>query len=584
MNKDILTSEDYRKLKPISIFLRYLKRHKSLFILDLSCAFLASAIDLVYPFISRLAMYTWLPNQAYKAFFSVMAIIFLAYIIKGILYYVFGYWGHRFGTYVEADMRTDLFAHIQALEFSFFDRNRTGQLMSRITSDLFEVTELSHHGPEDLLIAAVTIAGSLILVATIEWRLALLLAVIIPVFIVVLLALKKKRMAVALEVKVTTGKINAQIESNLSGMKTARAFANERIEYGKFLSSVEDFKNSKKEYYKYMAGFNSLMEFFCCIMSVAVMTLGGFYIMRGSLNYVDLLTFCLYINTFITPIRKLVNFSETYASGVAGFSRFLEIMRLEPSIKDSENANALVVDKGEIDIKGVSFEYNRDNGILDGISLKVNGGETLAVVGPSGGGKTTLCQLIPRFYDVTEGSISIDGQNIKDVTQDSLHTSIGIVQQDVFLFADTVMENIRYGRPSATDDEVIEAAKKAEIYDDVMEMPDKFKTYVGERGTLLSGGQKQRIAIARIFLKNPPVLILDEATSALDSITEAKIQNAFDKLSEGRTTLIIAHRLSTIKKANRIIVIENGKITEQGSHSQLLEKNGTYAGLYNIQK
>lgn len=578
-----MTTKDYQTKSPLKVFMFYLKKHKGLFILDMACAFLVAVIDLIYPFVSRIAMYTWLPNQAYKAFFSVMGIIAFSYVLRSLLYYVVMFWGHRFGVLVEADIRLDLFEHIQSLEFSFFDNTRIGQLMSRITSDLFEVVELAHHGPEDVLISLVTIIGSLILVATIDWRLAIILAVVLPLFLVILVKMRDWRRRVSADVKVNQGYINNQIESTLSGMRTGKAFANERLEYKKFVGTVDAYKESKREFYKCLAVFNSSMEFFCCIISVIVMAFGGWMIMRGELNYVDLITFCLYINTFITPIRKLVNFTETYASGSAGFNRFLEIMRMEPKICDAKDAKKLEVAGGTIELKDVSFQYKENKEVLKNVNLKLEAGETMAVVGASGGGKTTMCQLIPRFYDVDEGSILIDGQDIRTVTQESLHQNIGIVQQDVFLFADTILENIRYGNPLASDAQVIEAAKKAEIYDDIMAMPDKFETYVGERGTLLSGGQKQRVAIARIFLKNPPILILDEATSALDSITESRIQNAFDKLSKGRTCMIIAHRLSTIKKANRIVVVDSGEIKEEGSHEELMAQNGIYANLYNTQ-
>jgi len=578
-----MTTKEFQTKSNLQIFMHYLMRHKGLFVLDMCCAFLAAAIDLVYPFVSRIALNTWLPDKAYKAFFTVMGIIAIAFVLRSALLYVVTFWGHRFGVLVEADIRLDLFKHIQSFEFNYFDHNRTGMLMSRITTDLFEIVELAHHGPENILIACVTIIGSLILVATIEWRLALILAVLIPVFAIVLLRLRNRQMEVSIGVKKGVARINTQIESNLSGMRTGKAFANEEIEFQKFSETVEAYKENKKDFYKCMAEFHSVMEFFCCIISVVVMCFGGWMIMKGKLDYVDLITFCLYINAFISPVRKLVDFAELYASGSAGLARFAEIMRIEPKINDDEDAKPLIIKEGSISFENVSFEYNKDIGILKNLNLRINGGETIAVVGSSGGGKTSLCQLIPRFYDIKEGSIKIDGQDVRSVTQASLRSQIGIVQQDVFLFADTIMENIRYGRLGASDEEVCEAAKRAEIYDDVMNMPDGFNTYVGERGTLLSGGQKQRIAIARIFLKNPPILILDEATSALDSITESNIQSAFDELADGRTCLIIAHRLSTIRKASRIIVIDGGQIVEEGSHQELLAKNGRYAELYNTQ-
>ena len=379
------------------------------------------------------------------------------------------------------------------------------------------------------------------------------------------------------------GHINQEIESSLSGVRTAKAFANEAAEIDRFNAANEIYKTSKREFHKAMGLFHSSVEFFLCLLNVIIVGFGGYYVMREEMDYRDLITFNLYIASFVNPMRKLSNFSELFANGFAGLNRFVEVMRTEPTVQDKPDAKALENVRGQIDIDHVSFAYDGDLAVLHDVSMQVRPGETIAIVGPSGGGKTTLCQLIPRFYDVSSGSISIDGLDIRDVTQRSLHESIGLVQQDVFLFADTVFENIRYGRPDATLHEVEEAAKQAEIYDDIMAMPNGFQTYVGERGTLLSGGQKQRIAIARIFLKNPPILILDEATSALDSVTEAKIQRAFDNLARGRTTLIIAHRLSTIRSASRIVSIADGVITECGTHAQLLETGGIYSQLYKTQ-
>ena len=472
---------------------------------------------------------------------------------------------------------------MQTLGFDFYDRNRTGHLMSRLTTDLFEITELAHHGPEDLFIAIVTITGALIVMFTIEWRLALVVCVLIPVAVFVIMSRRRAMGRASRLVKQKVGVINADIESCLSGMRTAKAFANEAVEAEKFRRSNETYKGSKKYFYQEMGIFNSSMEFFVSILSVAVVTVGGALIMQGRMDVVDLLTFTLYITTFVNPIRKLANFAEMFANGTAGLERFVEIMRTEPALDDAPDAKELSKVNGAIDVDHVSFAYEGELDVLHDVSLHVNPGETIAVVGPSGGGKSTLCQLIPRFYDVTGGSIRVDGQDVRAVTQQSLRRAIGVVQQDVFLFADSILENIRYGRPDASMDEIVAAAKRAEIYDDIMAMPDGFDTYVGERGTLLSGGQKQRISIARVFLKDPSILILDEATSALDSMTEAKIQHAFDELAKNRTTLIIAHRLSTIRAASRIVVIVDGKIAEQGTHAELTALNGTYAALCRTQ-
>ena len=485
---------------------------------------------------------------------------------------------------MEADIRKDLYTHFQKMGFDFYDRNRTGQLMSRLTSDLFELTELAHHGPEDLLTSVLTIIGALIVMFRIEWRLALVVTLILPIFLTVVMIQRRAMRDASREVKKKIAVINTDIETGLSGIRTAKAFANETMEAARFDAANGQFKTAKRGFHKAMGRFFATMEFFLCMLSVAVIAVGGYLMMTNRMDYVDLLTFTLYIATFTSPMRKLANFSELFASGFAGLRRFADVMELTPSIRDAEDAAELKDVRGEIEVDGVTFAYDGDLDVLEQVDLHIKAGETVAIVGPSGGGKTTLCQLVPRFYDVSEGSIRLDGQDVRSVTQQSLRRNIGIVQQDVFLFADSIMENIRYGRPGATDEEVVEAAKKAEIYDDICQMPDGFGTYVGERGTLLSGGQKQRISIARIFLKNPPVLILDEATSALDSVTEARLQEAFDRLSQGRTTIIIAHRLSTVRNADRIAVVENGRIHELGSHAQLMELNGAYAKLVHSQE
>ena len=578
-----MTTKDYQTRSPLRIFLSYFKPHRRLFALDMTCAFLIALIDLAFPLVSRQALYTWLPEKQFRVFFIVMAIVVIAYVLRSGLYFVVAYWGHTFGIRVEADIRRDLYHHMQELGFDFYDRNRTGQLMSRLTSDLFELTELAHHGPEDLFISVVTIFGALAVMFAVRWELALVLLVLLPVLLWTAMRRRRQMSDASRAAKQKTGTINAAIESGLSGVRTTKAFANEAEQQQRFDEANEVFKTAKRGFHKEMGRFNAVMEFFTGILPVVVIAVGGWLIMGERMDYVDLITFSLYVTAFVSPIRKLANFAEMFSNGFAGLHRFVELMRTEPTIQDAPDAVELTDVRGDVDVEDVTFAYGDKTDVLHHVTLHIPAGETVALVGPSGGGKSTLCQLLPRFYDVDSGSISIDGHDVRKLTQGSLRRSIGIVQQDVFLFADTIRENIRYGRPGASDEEVERAARQAEIYDDIMAMPDGFDTYVGERGALLSGGQKQRVSIARIFLKNPPILILDEATSALDSVTESKIQGAFDRLARGRTTLIIAHRLSTIRSASRILVIRDGRIAEEGSHQALLALNGEYARLYHTQ-
>ena len=568
----------------IPIFLSYYKPHLKLFILDMCCALGIALVDLAFPYASRLALNELLPQTMYGAFFAVMAVLLLAYGLRAGMNYIVTYYGHMMGVRIEADIRRDLFHHMQDLSFSFYDKNRTGQLMSRATNDLFEITELAHHGPEDLFISLVTLGGACALMLTIQWKLALIVFAVVPIFVLFTIFQRRRMVKTSVQVKQNMAGINGQLESAISGMRTAKAFANEEQESEKFLKTNNQFKGAKRNYYKAMAGYMAGLEFALPVMNVLTIAAGGFFIMRGEMDFVDLVTFSLYISTFLTPVRKLAAFVEQFLNGMAGFKRFVELMRVEPSVQDAPDAVVMDTAKGDIRVEDVSFHYDSGETVLDHVSIHIPQGETVAVVGPSGGGKSTLCQLIPRFYDVTGGRILVDGHDVRTVTQHSLRQNIGIVQQDVFLFAGTILENIRYGRPDATEEEVVEAAKRAEIYDDIMEMPDGFHTYVGERGVMLSGGQKQRVSIARIFLKNPPILILDEAASALDSVTEARIQSAFDELAKGRTTLIIAHRLSTIRNAHRIIVVDDNRIVEEGTHEELLKTGGEYANLYNAQK
>ena len=568
----------------VSIFLSYYKPHLRLFALDMCCILGVAVVDLAFPYASRIALNELLPKNLFAAFFSVMGILLLAYVLRAGMIYFVTYYGHMVGVRIEADIRRDLFHHMQTLSFSFYDKNRTGQLMSRATNDLFEITELAHHGPEDLVVSLVTLVGACALMLTIRWQLALIIFAVVPLFVLFTVFQRRRMVNASVEVKQNMAGINGQLESAISGMRTAKAFANESQESEKFRRSNDRFKGAKRGYYKAMATYHAGLEFALPLMNVLTVAAGGFFIMRGQMDLVDLVTFSLYTATFLTPVRKLSAFVEQFLNGMAGFKRFVELMRVEPAVQDAPDAREMGTAKGDIRIEDVSFHYDSGETVLDHISIHIPQGETVAVVGPSGGGKSTLCQLIPRFYDVTGGRILVDGTDVRDLKQHSLRRNIGIVQQDVFLFAGTVLENIRYGRPDATEEEVAEAARRAEIYDDIMEMPDGFHTYVGERGVMLSGGQKQRISIARIFLKNPPILILDEATSALDSVTEARIQKAFDELARGRTTLIIAHRLSTIRNAHRIIVVDDNRIVEEGTHGELLASGGEYASLYNAQK
>jgi ATP-binding cassette subfamily B protein len=481
---------------------------------------------------------------------------------------------------MEADMRRDLFDHMQTLSFRFYDKNRTGQLMSRLTTDLFDITELAHHGPEDVFISAVTLVGACGVMMTIDWRLALTLAGLVPVLLLFVTFQRRRMRTASRRVKERVADINAGLESSISGARVAKAFTNESYEAVKFGRGNEGFKQAKSEFYSAMALFHSGMEFFTNLFNVAVIAVGGALIMSGDMNHTDLLVFMMYVTVFLQPVRRLSQFVEQFTSGMAGFRRFAELLGEAPDIADTPGATAITAVRGDIVFEDVSFSYDDRTRVLEHLDLSLAAGGTLALVGPSGGGKTTLCHLIPRFYEVSGGRITLDGRDIRDITLKSLRAHIGIVSQDIFLFADTVMENIRYGRLDATDEEVYEAARRAEIHDTVMEMENGYQTEVGERGVRLSGGQKQRVSIARIFLKNPPVLILDEATSALDTVTETKIQRALEELSRGRTTLVIAHRLSTVRGAGEIVVIDEEGIRERGHHEELLARGGAYAALY----
>ncbi|MBR3396487.1 MAG: ABC transporter ATP-binding protein [Lachnospiraceae bacterium] len=563
----------------LAVMAAYIAPHKKMFAADMILSVIIAFIDLAFPYVSRWTMNTLLPQNAFRTFFAVMAIIAVAYIGKAVMTTAVTKIDHGMGVKVEADMRTDIFNHMEELSFEYYDRNRTGVLLGRITNDLFDITELAHHGPENILTCTLTIAGALIIMMTVNLRLGAVLLIMTPACILFAMWARKKMQEASVDVKKVTGEINASIESSISGIRTSKAFANETIEGEKFEESNEKFKTMKRSFYHWMGIFSGGTEAMVGLMQVVVIAYGGYLIMNGQMTFVDLITFTLYVSTFTSPVRKLMQSMEVFAQGLAGFERFLEVMRTKASIEDDPDAVELTDVKGHVVYDHVSFEYADGTEVLKDVSVQILPGETFAMVGSSGGGKTTFCHLLPRFYDVKSGSISIDGIDIRKVTQSSLRRNIGIIQQDVFLFAGTVMENIRYGRPDATDEEVINAAKMAQIHDEIMQMPEKYDTFVGERGIVLSGGQKQRVSIARVFLKDPQIVILDEATSALDSVTERQIQEALYRLSVGKTTIVIAHRLSTIREADCIAVIEGKHITEKGTREELLLMDGAYAAL-----
>lgn len=566
-------------------FLSYYKPHMAIFLLDMVCAFLVAAIDLAFPMLTQYILHTLLPEMQVNpallsAFLWLLGGALLAYVLRAGMMYVINYWGHLLGVRMEADIRRDIFSHIQTLQFSFYDRIRTGKLLSRVTNDLFEITELAHHGPEDVLISLTTILGAFVCMFTIDWRIALALLCVLPVMITYVLRTRIQMRRTSYKVKERVAEINAGIESAISGVRVAKAFANEAHELEKFDQGNARFIHAKDAFYRCMAFFNSGTEFFIALFNIVVLGVGGYLIYRSELDPVLLVTFTLYVSSFVTPVKRLASFAEQYIVGMAGFTRFCEIMDIEPDIQDAPDAVELTNVQGDIRFEDVTFAYEGDRDVLTHVDLSIEHGKTVAFVGPSGGGKTTLCHLIPRFYEPRSGCVRIDGRDIRTVTLSSLRRNVGIVQQDVFLFAGSVMDNIRYGRIGATDEEVVEAARRARIHEEILTFPEGYETQVGERGIMLSGGQKQRISIARLFLKNPPILILDEATSALDSVTEADIQHSFEELAEGRTTLVIAHRLSTVKHADEIVVIDEHGIRERGTHEALLAKNGVYATLY----
>ena len=567
-------------------FVRYYGPYKKVFFFDLFCAAFISIVDLAFPQILRTMTNTLFQRDAsviLRTLPWIAAILLICYILQALCKYYVSCQGHIMGARMERDMRKELFEHYENLSFSYYDKNNTGQMMSRLVSDLFDISEFAHHGPENLFISVVKIVGSFIFLFLIQWKLALILAAVV-IFMVIFSAYQNQRMqATFLDNRRKIGDINATLQDSLEGIRIVQSFANEDIERRKFHKGNENFLLSKKDNYRAMGTFQGGNTFFQGLMYLITLTAGGVFIAFGEMSPADLAMYALYIGIFISPIQVLVELTEMIQKGLSGFRRFLDIIETEPEIVDEENAVPIQNPQGDISYNDVSFSYEDNEIVLNHINFKIESGKSVALVGPSGGGKTTICYLLPRFYDITGGTITIGGQNIREMTLESLRNSIGIVQQDVYLFGGTVKENIAYGKPDASMDEIIQAAKKANIHDFIMGLPDGYDTFVGERGTRLSGGQKQRISIARVFLKNPPILILDEATSALDNESERHIQKSLEALSKNRTTITIAHRLSTIKNADEILVVYDHTIRERGSHRDLMEKDGIYARYYKMQ-
>ncbi|ENY8343227.1 ABC transporter ATP-binding protein/permease [Clostridioides difficile] len=564
----------------IKQFVKYYKPYKKIFTLDLIAAFLFSLCDLVYPMITRNIMDDVVPNKNLRMLVVFAVALILIFIAKAGLNYFMQYWGHVIGVDMQADMRNEVFTHLQRLPNTYFDNNKSGVTMSRIVNDLMDITELAHHGPEDLFISIVMLVGSFFILIDINIPLTLIIFAILP-FIIWFAIAKKDKMNIAfMKSRVTIGDVNATLENSIAGMKVTKSFCAEKEELNKFVRSNKLFRRARQDSYKVMAEYYSGMNLYMDILEWVVVIAGGYFTYIGKITLGDFAAYILYVKMFIQPMKKLINFTEQYQNGMTGFKRFIEIMEQDHQ-KEAKNPIELENVKGDIEIENISFTYEDKTQVLDNLSLSIKAGKTIALVGPSGGGKTTLCNLLPRFYEFDKGDIKIDGKSIKDVSLKSLRKNIGIVQQDVFLFTGTIRDNILCGNPNATDEEMIAAAKKARIHDFVETLPDGYDTYIGERGVKLSGGQKQRISISRIFLKNPPIIILDEATSALDNVTEREIQESLEELSKDRTNLVVAHRLTTIKNADEIIVLTDKGIEERGTHEELVNKNGVYSRLHN---
>lgn len=565
----------------------YYKPYKGLFLADMVFAMIGAAITLVIPLMVRYITGTvvLLPiEEASSTIIRLGIFMVLLVIVEGYCNYFIGYYGHVMGAKIEHDMRNEIFGHYQKLSFAFFDNQKVGHLLSRITSDLFDITELLHHGPEDVVISAIKLLGAFIILLVINAKLAFVAIGFVVIMLLYAVAMNGRMRGAFRENRARIADINSQIEDSLSGIRVVKSFSNEKTEMDKFEEGNSRFVDSKKKSYRYMGTYNSGMGVFSTLITVGSLLMGAWLMMKGELSVADLVTFLLYINNFTEPVKKLVNFTEQFQNGYSGYERFVEIMNIAPDIKDKEDAKSLDRVQGEIQFEDVSFHYseNKEN-VLSHVNLDVKPGEYVALVGSSGAGKTTLCSLIPRFYDVTGGAVRLDGIDIRDVKLKDLRRQIGIVQQDVYLFAGTILENIRYGKPEATDEEVVNAAMAANAHEFIMSLPEGYNTDIGQRGVKLSGGQKQRLSIARVFLKNPPVLIFDEATSALDNESEKIVQHSLELLAKDRTTFVIAHRLSTIRNAERILVLTEDGIAEEGTHESLLAQGGIYAGLYNMQ-
>lgn len=561
-------------------FISYYKPHKKIFFLDMLASFFVSLIGIVYPIVTRTMLNDLIPERKYRLIIIFGVLLLALYALRMFLNYFIQYQGHMMGVKMQAQMRSDMFSHLEKLPFSYYDEHETGKIMSRMTNDLMDISELAHHGPENLIICTITIIISFTYLTTINLPLTLIIFVCIPFLLLAASKLKTKMHAAFKQCRAAVAVINAAIESSISGIRVTKAYTNAEKEKEKFEVGNGEFVEARRSAYDAMGRFHSATSFITDIFNVIVLIAGGFFLYRGDINFGDYSAFVVSVNLFISPVMTLINSTEQYQNGVTGFERFLEIMNA-PVEKDAEGAADAGVLSGSILFDNVSYSYNGLSEVLHGIDLDIKKGQTFALVGPSGGGKTTICHLIPNFYQATDGKILIDGKNINSFTLESLRRNIGIVQQDIYLFNSSIRENILYGRLDASPEEVIDAAKRANIHDYIMSLPDGYETQIGERGIKLSGGQKQRLSIARVFLKNPPILILDEATSALDNATEILIQKSLDELAKGRTTIVVAHRLSTIRNAERIAVISDGYVAEEGTHDELIAKHGIYEKLYN---